>query len=124
MTLNEILNIQPQTAAIEFGPEPSLLTLIEEYYKPHFPDNYKHYAMEYVQKLEETLKDTGLEAGDLVEVIFDAHAGTDKSFKIDGVAVGDIGVIKNLDEGEDFPVNVTFNDGKEIAFLFTEVRKL
>lgn len=123
MNLNEILNIQPQTAGIEFGPEPSLLTLLESYYKPHFPDNYEKHVAEYIQKLEEIVKGPDLKVDDLVEVIFDAHEGTDKSFTIDGVAIGDVGIVKNVDNDEDFPVNVTFNDGKELAFSPNELRK-
>ncbi|AKJ73534.1 hypothetical protein SP40_93 [Salmonella phage 40] len=47
----ELLESRPQVASIESGAEPCLRTLVENYYQPHFPENYKEMADAYIHKL-------------------------------------------------------------------------
>ncbi len=55
MKLDKIINLRPQCASIESGAEPSLRTLVEKYYEPHFPLDYKEYADDYFAKLKEVI---------------------------------------------------------------------
>ena len=55
MKIDEIVEMEPQISEPRFGAEPSIRKLIEQYYAPHFPDNYKEMAQEYIDKLKEML---------------------------------------------------------------------
>ncbi len=52
MKIKDIVKLQPLMASVESGFEPSITTLIENYYKPHFPDDYERLARTYVGKIE------------------------------------------------------------------------
>lgn len=54
MNLTELIEIQPECGAP--GAEPSLRMLVEKYYQPHFPENYKEYAKDYFDKLEKKMR--------------------------------------------------------------------
>ncbi len=54
MTLDKIIELEPQVTEVEFGAEPSLRKLVELYYAPHF-ENYKDYADDYFAKMEEMI---------------------------------------------------------------------
>lgn len=54
-TIDEILNFEPQTTAIEYGAEPSLLHLLETYYLEH--DIEPHKASIYVSRYVNALKE-------------------------------------------------------------------
>lgn len=56
MKLCKLVELEPQTASIKFGPEPSIRKLIENYYKPHFPDNYKEHTEDYLRKLADMVE--------------------------------------------------------------------
>ena len=51
MQIKEIFDLEPQISEVMFGAEPSLRTLIEKYYAPHFPEDYKQMAQEYLDEL-------------------------------------------------------------------------
>lgn len=127
MKLKEIIELRPQCAPIESGAEPSLRQLIEKYYQPYFPDDCQDYVEEYLTKLEELLGETvnksPLKTGDLVRVVFDSKEFTPESFRSEGVDIGDVGVVGHIDNS-DFPVNVLFNDGKEIGFNEEELERV
>lgn len=52
--LDKIIKLEPQIVETEYGPEPSLRKLVEQYYAPHF-ENYKEFADDYFAKLEEMI---------------------------------------------------------------------
>lgn len=54
MNMKYIFELKPWM--VESSSEPCLRTLIEKYYEPHFPDNYKDLAETYINKLTEMLK--------------------------------------------------------------------
>lgn len=127
MKLQDIVDLRPQIDEVESGAEPSIRMLIEKYYKPHFPEMYKQMTDEYLEKLGCMLevKDTSpIKEGDLVKVIFDSKEHTPESFINDGISVGDVGVVDEVDGREDYPVNVKFNNGMEVAFLREELEKV
>lgn len=47
----ELLECRPQVTRTESGAEPCLRTLVENYYQPHFPEDYKEMADTYIHKL-------------------------------------------------------------------------
>jgi hypothetical protein len=124
VNLNEILDIQPQVIEVEFGPEPSLRQLIEKYYEPHFPEDYKDYVESYLCKLQEMVSGSPIKVGDHVQVVFDAREGSPTSLVNYGVNLEDVGVVTSLVKDELFPVSVDFGNGKEIAFTEKELRKI
>lgn len=56
MDIEKIFEINPLVTDPKYGPEPSLRDLIGEYYAPHFPEDYKTYAQEYIDKVIENFK--------------------------------------------------------------------
>lgn len=46
-------DLRPQCASIESGPEPSIMMLLEDYYREVFPEDYKKMAKDYLDKLME-----------------------------------------------------------------------
>lgn len=126
MKLEDIVDLRPQIAEVESGAEPSIRMLIEKYYKPHFPEMYKQMTDEYLEKLGCMLevKDTSpIKEGDLVRVLFDSQQDTPESFTHDGVNVGDIGMVSDIDRS-DFPINVQFNTGAVVGFTAEELEKV
>lgn len=126
MKLQEIVDLEPQMAEIESGAEPSLRMLLQKYYEPHFPEMYKQMAEDYLKELENMLTPaaTEIQIGDLVKVILDTKEGTPESFNNDGINIGDVGVVDEIDKREDYPINVKFNNGMEVAFLREELGKV
>lgn len=59
MKIKDIVKLQPLMASVESGFEPSITTLIENYYKPHFPDDYEGLAQNYLRKIEELSEEKG-----------------------------------------------------------------
>ena len=49
----DFFKLRPQCSDIESGPEPSIMMLLEDYYREYFPENYKKMAKDYLDKLME-----------------------------------------------------------------------
>lgn len=124
MKLEEILSLQPQCSAIEYGKEPSLYELIEKYYEPYFPTKYKDVAKDYVEELKKlVVNDTkSFLVGSTVKVVFDENEDNPNSFNNEGVYIGDYGVITNMGERGEFPIDVYIPSiGSTIGFTQNEL---
>lgn len=49
----DFFKLRPQCSDIESGPEPSIMMLLEDYYREYFPEKYKKMAKDYLDKLME-----------------------------------------------------------------------
>lgn len=124
MKLEDILSLQPQCSAVEYGKEPSLYELIEKYYEPHFPTKYRDVAKDYVDQLTKLAIDSevvSFKIGDKVNVILDTDLGNLDSIASMGVCVGDIGVVTHLKQGRKIPIGVKFESGTLCCFYPNEL---
>lgn len=128
MNLKDIIELHPQCAdPAYYGYEPNLKQLVEEYYRNFLPESYEKYVEDYLLKLQELIdkkrESSSFQSGDLVKVVFDSKEDTPESFTVEGISIGQTGVVGHIDSS-DYPINVLFNDGTEIGFAPEELRKV